>query len=149
MSTSTVNVQPAVAAAGRVLLAALFLVSGIQKLFVPDMIQGYIASTGLPNPWLVYGITVVIEVGAGASLLVGFRTRLMAWVLASFTVVAALIFHRALGDPKQFVHFLKNVAIAGGLLHIAAVDAGRIQSRQLPAARPSLGGGMGRAEPRS
>jgi len=126
MSTSTVNVQPAVAAAGRVLLAALFLVSGIQKLFVPDMIQGYIASVGLPFPSLVYGITVVIEIGAGALLLVGFRTRLMAWVLAAFTVAAALLFHRALGDPNQFVHFVKNLAIAGGLLHIAAVGGGAV-----------------------
>ena len=124
MSTSNVSSQPAVAAAGRVLLAALFLVSGIQKLFVPDMIQGYIASVGLPVPSLVYAITVVIEIGAGALLLVGFRTRLMAWVLAAFTVAAALIFHRALGDPNQFVHFLKNLAIAGGLLHVAGIGAG-------------------------
>ncbi len=124
MSTSTVNVQPVLAAAGRVLLAALFLVSGIQKLFVPAMIQGYIASVGVPAPSLVYAITVVIEIGAGALLLVGFRTRLIAWVLAAFTVAAALIFHRALGDPNQFVHFLKNLAIAGGLLHIAAIGPG-------------------------
>ena len=124
MSTSTGNAQPAVAAAGRVLLAALFLVSGIQKLFVPAMIQGYIASVGLPVPPLVYAITVVIEIGAGALLLVGFRTRLMAGVLAAFTVAAALIFHRALGDPNQFAHFLKNLAIAGGLVHITAVGAG-------------------------
>ena len=114
MSTSNVNVQPAVAAAGRILLAALFLVSGVQKLFVPGMIQGYIASVGLPFPSLVYVLTVVIEIGAGALLLVGFRTRLMAWILAAFTVAAALIFHRALGDPNQFVHFMKNLAIAGG-----------------------------------
>ena len=124
MNTSTVKAQPAVAAAGRVLLEALFLVSGIQKLFVPDMIQGYIASAGLPVPSLVYAITVAIEIGAGALLLIGFRTRLMAWVLAAFTVAAALIFHRALGDPNQFVHFLKNLAIAGGLVHIAAAGAG-------------------------
>ena len=124
MSTSSLNVQPAVAAAARVLLAALFLVSGVEKLFAPAMIQGYIASEGLPFPPLVYAITVVIEVGAGALLLVGFRTRLMAGVLAAFTVAAALIFHRALGDPNQFVHFLKNLAIAGGLLHVAAIGAG-------------------------
>ena len=124
MSTSSLNVHPAVAAAARVLLAALFIVSGIQKLFVPDMIQGYIASAGLPFPSLVYAITVVIELGAGSLLLVGFRTRLMAAVLAAFTVAAALIFHRALGDPNQFVHFLKNLAIAGGLLHVAAIGAG-------------------------
>jgi len=124
MSTSTVNVQPAVATAGRVLLAALFLVSGIQKLFVPAMIQGYIASAGLPDPSLVYAITVVIEIGAGALLLVGFRTRLTAWVLAAFTVAAALLFHHDFGDPNQAVHFLKNLAIAGGLVHVAAIGGG-------------------------
>ena len=124
MSTSNVNVQPAVAAAGRALLGALFLVSGVQKLFVPAMIQGYISSVGLPFPSVVYAITVVIEIGAGALLFVGFQTRLMAWILAAFTVVAALIFHRALGDPNQFVHFAKNLAIAGGLLQVAAFGAG-------------------------
>jgi putative oxidoreductase len=123
MTTSSLNVQPAVAAAARVLLAALFLVSGVEKMFAPAMIQGYIASAGLPLPSLVYVMTIVIEVGAGALLLVGFRTRLMAGVLAVFTVAAALIFHRALGDPNQFVHFMKNLAIAGGLLHVAAVGA--------------------------
>jgi putative oxidoreductase len=106
------------------LLGALFLVSGIQKLFVPAMIQGYIASVGLPLPSLVYAITVVIEVGAGALLLLGFRTRLMAWALAAFTVAAALFFHRAFGDPNQAVHFMKNLAIAGGLLHVAAFGGG-------------------------
>ena len=124
MNTTSQNVQPAIAAAARVLLAALFLISGVQKLLVPTMIQGYIASAGLPLPSLVYAITVVIEIGAGALLLVGFRTRLMAAVLATFTVAAALIFHRALGDPNQFVHFMKNLAIAGGLLHVAAFGAG-------------------------
>jgi putative oxidoreductase len=124
VNTSSSDVQPALAAAGRVLLAALFLISGVQKLFVPAMIQGYITSAGLPFPSLVYAITVVIEIGVGALLLVGFRTRLMAGILAAFTVAAALLFHRALGDPNQFVHFLKNIAIAGGLLHIAAVGAG-------------------------
>jgi putative oxidoreductase len=124
MSTSNVNVQPAVAAAGRALLGALFLVSGVQKLFVPAMIQGYISSVGLPFPSVVYAITVVIEIGAGALLLVGLQTRLMAWILAVFTVAAALIFHRALGDPNQFVHFAKNLAIAGGLLQVAAFGAG-------------------------
>ena len=68
MSTSTVNVQPAVAAAARVACGALSR-EWHQKLFVPSMIQGYIASAGLPFPSLVYAITVVIEIGAGALLL--------------------------------------------------------------------------------
>jgi len=134
------NVQPTVAAAARGLLATLFLISGVQKLFVPAMIQGYIASVGLPFPSVVYAITIVIEIGAGALLLVGFRTRLMAGILAAFTVAAALLFHRALGDPDQFVHFLKNLAITGGLLHVAAfgagafsIDGATLQARRSPA----------------
>jgi putative oxidoreductase len=126
MSASNINVQPGVAAVARVLLAALFLISGVQKLFVPTLIQGYIAAAGLPFPSVVYAITVVIEIGAGALLLVGFRTRPVAWILAVFTVAAALIFHRALGDPNQFVHFAKNLAIAGGLLQVAAAGAGAL-----------------------
>jgi putative oxidoreductase len=124
MKPSSFHVQPAVATAGRVLLAALFLVSGIQKVTAPAMIQGYIASAGLPFPPLVYAITIAIEVGAGALLLAGLWTRQAAWILAAFTVGAAFIFHHALGDPNQFVHFAKNLAIAGGLLHIAAVGGG-------------------------
>jgi putative oxidoreductase len=126
MNTSSVNGQSALAVTGRGLLAVLFIVSGIQKLFVPAMIEGYIASAGLPFPSVVYAITVVIEIGAGVLLLVGFRTRLTATVLAAFTVAAALIFHRALGDPNQFAHFMKNLAIAGGLLHVAAAGAGKL-----------------------
>jgi len=124
MNTSSPNVQPAVAAAGRVLLAVLFLLSGVQKLFAPAMIQGYIASAGMPAPSAVYMLTVLVEIGAGALLLAGLWTRLAAWILAVFTVAAALIFHRALGDPNQFVHFMKNIAIAGGLLHVAGLGAG-------------------------
>src|SRR6516165_1660946 len=124
MNTSSPNVQPAVAAAGRVLLAVLFLLSGVQKLFAPAMIQGYIASAGMPAPSAVYMLTVLVEIGAGALLLAGLLTPLAAWILAVFTVAAALIFHRALGDPNQFVHFMKNIAIEGGLLHVAGLGAG-------------------------
>jgi putative oxidoreductase len=137
---NTSPVHPVAAAAGRAFLAALFLVSGISKLFMPAMIQGYIASAGLPFPSLVYAITVVIEVGGGALLLVGYRTRLIAGVLAAFTVAAAIIFHHAFGDPDQFVHFMKNLAITGGLFYVAAVGAGAFsldgytpQSRRAPA----------------
>ena len=121
---NTSSIHPVTAAVGRALLGVLFLVSGVQKLFVPDMIQGYIGSVGLPFPSLVYAITIVIEVGAGALLLVGFRTRIMAWILAVFTVAAAFLFHRNFGDPNQAVHFMKNLAITGGLLHVAAAGAG-------------------------
>jgi putative oxidoreductase len=67
---------------------------------------------------------VVVELGAGALLLAGYRTRLAALVLAVFSIAAALGFHHDFADQNQMIHFLKNVAIAGGLLEVAAFGAG-------------------------
>ena len=72
------NLDTALAAGGRFLIAALFLLSGVGKIAAPAMIQGYIASAGLPAPLLVYLIAIIVEVGGGLSLLVGFETRIVA-----------------------------------------------------------------------
>jgi putative oxidoreductase len=130
MNTWSINTESVVAVTGRVLLAALFLVSGMQKLFVPAMIQGYIASVGLPFPPLVYALTLAIEIGAGALLLFGVQTRLAAITLAVFSVAAGILFHRNIGDPNQFAHFAKNIAIAGGLLFVAARGTGALSLRR-------------------
>jgi putative oxidoreductase len=114
-----------VATLGRLLLAAIFLVSGGGKVANPEMTQGYIASAGLPFPLLAYLIAVAIELGGGALLIVGFRARIVGVVMALFTMAAALSFHHNLADQDQMVHFLKNVAITGGLLQVAAFGAGR------------------------
>jgi putative oxidoreductase len=111
-------------ALGRLLIAALFIASGLEKIAAPGMTQDYIASGGLPLPFLVYLLTVIVEVGGGVLLVLGYRTRIVAIALAIFTLVAALIFHRAIGDPGQMVHFLKNLAITGGLLQVVAFGAG-------------------------
>jgi putative oxidoreductase len=110
---------------GRVLLAAIFVLSGFSKIAAPEGTQAYIASAGLPAPLLAYLVAVLVEVGGGVLLIVGYRTRLVALALAVFTVLAALVFHHALGDQNQFIHFMKNVAIAGGLLQVVAFGAGR------------------------
>ena len=114
----------ALAPAGRILLAVLFLLSGINKIFAPQQVIGYIAHVGLPLPVLGYALAVALEVGGGLLLLVGYKTRFAAIALAVFSVAAALLFHSALGDQNQFAHFMKNLAIAGGLLHVAAFGAG-------------------------
>jgi len=67
----------------------------------------------------------LLELVGGLALVVGFRTRLVAIALAAFSVVAAVLFHSALGDQNQFIHFFKNVAMAGGLLQVAAFGPGR------------------------
>jgi putative oxidoreductase len=109
---------------GRVLLAAIFLVSAFGKLSAPGPTQGFIASVGLPMPVLSYVAAVIIELGGGLMLLTGYRTRLAATMLAAFSVISAFVFHHALGDQNQLFHFLKNLAMAGGLVQVIAFGAG-------------------------
>lgn len=110
---------------GRVLLSAIFLLSGISKLSAPASIIGYIESVGLPFPTLALAIAVLVEIGGSIALILGYRTRLVAAGLAVFSVATALAFHNQLGDQNQFIHFFKNLAMAGGLLQVAAFGAGR------------------------
>jgi putative oxidoreductase len=126
MNTASNGNQAVLALIGRVVLAAVFILSGVSKLGAASEFQGYIASVGLPAPLLGYIIALIVEIGGGALLLVGYRTKLVAGVLAAFCVIAAILFHRALGDQNQLIHFMKNLAMAGGLLQIVAFGAGRI-----------------------
>lgn len=116
---------PMLAALGRLLLAAIFLISGLGKLAAPAATIGYIGTAGLPLPQLGYAVALVVEIGGGLLMLVGFQTRIAAWVLAAFTLVAAVTFHHDFADQNQMIHFLKNLAITGGFLQVAAFGAGR------------------------
>lgn len=122
-TTSTDGVLPLIA---RVSIAAIFLLSGLAKLTAPAGTIGYIASAGLPLPEVGYAIALLVEIVGGLLLIVGYRTRTVAAALALFTVAAAIFFHNALGDQNQFIHFFKNLAIAGGLLQVVAFGAGRL-----------------------
>lgn len=113
------------ALAGRVLMAAIFVLAGANKAFDPAGTTGYIASVGLPLPQVAYAGAVAVELLGGIALLVGFRTRTVALALAAFTLVTAAVFHNQLGDQTQFVMFFKNLAMAGGLLYVAAFGPGR------------------------
>jgi putative oxidoreductase len=106
------------------LLAALFLLSGLTKLAAPAATIAYIASA-LPFPVLGYSAALVVEIGGSVLLAAGFHTRITAAVMAAFTIAAGLAFHNNLADQNQMVHFLKNIAISGGLLQVAAFGAGR------------------------
>jgi putative oxidoreductase len=111
---------------GRVLIAAIFILSGASKLADPAGTIGYIASAGLPLPQLAFAGAAAVELLGGLALVVGYRTRLVALVLAIFSILAALSFHSALADQNQFIHFFKNIAMAGGLLQVVAFGGGRI-----------------------
>jgi putative oxidoreductase len=113
-----------IAAAGRLLLAILFLLSGLSKLAAPAATIGYIASAGLPFPFLGYVIALGVELGGGLLLLTGFHARIAAAIMAVFTIAAGLAFHNNFADQNEMIHFLKNVALAGGLLQVVAFGAG-------------------------
>lgn len=113
-------------ALGRLLIAAIFILSGITKITAPAATQAYIASAGLPLPLLSYLAAVVIEVGGGILLVVGFQTRIVAALLALFTVAAAVSFHANFADQNQMIHFLKNISMTGGLLQVVAFGAGAL-----------------------
>ena len=111
---------------GRVLLAAIFLISGVGKLFDPVGTIGYINAVGLPLAEVGYALAVIVEIGGGVLLLAGYRTRIAALSLAGLTLIAAIFFHSQFADQNQFIHFMKNVAIVGGLLQVAIFGAGRV-----------------------
>ena len=113
-----------VAALGRVLIAAIFLYSGFGKIMAPEGTQAYIAAAGLPLPIVGYVLAVIVEVGGGLLLLIGYQTRLVALIIALYSIVAALAFHSQFADQNQLIHFMKNFCIAGGLLQIVAFGAG-------------------------
>ena len=126
MTATTNDNQGALPLVGRILLATIFVLSGLGKLGAPAATQGYIAAMGMPAPLLAYLGAVAMELGGGLLLLVGYRTKLVAAALALFCIVTAFIFHHALADQNQMIHFLKNFAMAGGLLQLVAYGAGRI-----------------------
>jgi len=115
---------------GRVLLGLIFVLSGWGKLTGFAGAAGYIASKGLPMPEVLAGIAVAIELGGGLALVVGFKARWAALAIAVFLVVISPIFHNFWDAPaaqamNQQIHFMKNVAILGGMLMVMAFGPGR------------------------
>jgi putative oxidoreductase len=111
---------------GRILMSSLFLMSGIGKLADPVGTQAYIASKALPWPEAAYVIAIVIELGFGTALVLGYRTRIVAAVMAIFTLATGFTFHDNLADPKQMISFMKNIAITGGFLQVIVWGAGSL-----------------------
>lgn len=118
--------QGVVALIGRILIAAIFLLSGLSKIAAPAGTIGYIQAAGLPQPTIAYAIAVATELGAGLLLVLGYRTRIVAAWLAVFSLATAFGFHHNLADQNQFIHFFKNVAMTGGLLQVVAFGGGRL-----------------------
>jgi len=108
--------------AGRILLAHIFLLAGINKITGYSGTQGYMEAMGIPG--MLLPLVILLEIGGALALIAGWQTRLAAYALALFSIVSALIFHSNLGDQMQMILFMKNWAMAGGLLVLAANGAG-------------------------
>lgn len=119
-------VTTVVPAVGRVLISTLFILAGLSKIAAPAMTIGYIQSVGLPLPSVAFGLAAFTEIVGGFTLLLGYRTRIVASVLFVFSLATAAFFHNHFADQNQFIHFFKNVALAGGLLHVVAFGGGRL-----------------------
>ncbi|HXV39910.1 MAG TPA: DoxX family protein [Steroidobacteraceae bacterium] len=116
------SLSPATNLTGRTLIAAIFLISGMGKIAGYSGTVAYMESVGVPGALLLP--TIVLEIGGALAIIAGWRTRLTAVALAAFSLLAGILFHGNFADPMQQIMFLKNVAIAGGFLFLAANGAG-------------------------
>lgn len=108
---------------GRILLSALFLLSGLGKLGAYAATAGYMASVGVPGALLP--LTIITEVLGAIAIIAGWKTRIVSILLAGFTLLTAFIFHSNFGDQIQMIMFMKNLSITGAFLMLAATGAGR------------------------
>lgn len=116
--------------AGRVLMSSIFIMAGINKISGYAGTQGYMESMGVPGALLP--LVILLQIGGGLAVLSGWHIRIAAFLLAGFCVLSALIFHANFGDQAQSILFMKNMAMAGGLLflvsggkHAWSIDAKR------------------------
>jgi putative oxidoreductase len=109
----------------RVLMAAIFVQSGINKAMAPSVTMATLARYGLPVPGAGYAVALLVEIGAGIAFLVGWKARPAALVLAIWCVATAFVAHYHPGESGQMIHFMKNLCMAGGFLQVVAYGAGR------------------------
>jgi putative oxidoreductase len=126
MANSSSSVVPLI---GRILMSAVFLISGFFKVAGYSQVVGYAAAKGLPLAGVAIACAAAVELLGGIAILIGFKTRIVPWVLFLYLVPATVIFHNfwALHGMEQqdnMIHFMKNLAIMGGLLILAANGPG-------------------------
>ena len=107
---------------GRIFISLIFIVAGYGKITAYSGTAGYMESMGIPG--IMLPLVILTELGGGLAILLGFQTRLVAFLLAGFCLLSALIFHFDLTDQMQSLMFMKNIAIAGGFLFLVAHGPG-------------------------
>lgn len=128
MANSSDGITPL---AGRFLLSLVFLVSGFFKVAGYSQMVGFAAAKGLPLTSVSIACAAAIELLGGLAILTGFHTRIAAWLLLLYLIPTTLLFHnfwalQGMEQQDNMIHFLKNLAIMGGLLTLAAHGAGAL-----------------------
>jgi putative oxidoreductase len=135
------GVNDAVLAVGRILIAVLFVLSGVEKVMDLSATAAAIGGKNLPMPMVLAVLTIVVELGGGLLIMAGWQTRIVSLLLVLFTAVATYFFHDFWHYPEgpqytnNMIHFMKNVSVIGGFLVLCAVGAGRY-SLDGPCIRP-------------
>jgi putative oxidoreductase len=109
-------------AIGRIMLGHIFLLAGISKISAYAGTQAYMASMGVPG--MLLPLVIATEILGGLAVILGWQTRWASLALAGFTLLAGMIFHTDFSNQMQSIMFMKNIAIAGGLIILAAQGAG-------------------------
>jgi putative oxidoreductase len=115
----------AVALLGRLLMSAIFLRGGVLKLMAPAATIGMFSRLHLPVPGAAYALAILVEVGCGALVLLGWRARPAALALGAWCIATAAVAHWHPADTGQMIHFMKNLCMAGGFLFLWAFGPGR------------------------
>ena len=127
MNNNIVNAQRAMLLIGRSLLGLYFILPGISKITGFAGMSEYMAAHGVPFVPVLLVLTIILQLGCGAALVAGWRTQLMAFVLAGLTLVISVFMHNFWGMEEgmerahEMQNFIKNMAIMAGLLYVAGV----------------------------
>ena len=115
-------IQSLSAPAGRILISLIFVTSGFNKLVNFAGTSAYMESAGVPG--MLLPLVIAVELLGGLAVILGWHTRVAAFLLAGFSLLSAALFHANFGDQMQMIMFMKNLALAGGFLMIVALGAG-------------------------
>jgi putative oxidoreductase len=120
---------------GRILLGLIFVVAGFGKITGYAGTMGYMASHGLPMVQLLLPLTILVELGGGLMLVLGWNARLAAGVLFLFIIPTTLVFHNFWAVPAdqmqgQMNNFLKNLAIMGGMIYVVVFGSGPLSLKK-------------------
>ena len=114
--------QSIAAPVGRILISLMFITSGLSKISGYAGTQGYMEAMGVPG--MLLPLVIAVEVLGGLTVILGWHTRIAAFLLAGFTLLSGVLFHANFGDQMQMIMFMKNISIAGGFLMIVALGGG-------------------------